>query len=278
MSPSQPADRAAGEERRFSQATFPEMYEDILVAPLFQPWVEPLLEDVQLRPGNRVLDIACGTGIVARLAKERLGSTGAVVGVDSNPQMLSVARRMTPTVDWRQGEAGALPLHAGEEFDVVLCQQGFQFFPDRGAAARQMRHALVKGGRLGVSTWRPDEEFSVLHELRVIAERHVGPIADRRHSLGDPGPLETVLREAGFRDIRSKHFSRTIRFHDGSTFARLNAMALVSMSAQAGTLEDVGRNQLVASILRDSAELVRLNTDDAGFACDVGTNVVLAIA
>ncbi|HJS43013.1 MAG TPA: methyltransferase domain-containing protein [Gemmatimonadales bacterium] len=278
MSTSQSTEQAGGEQRLFSQATFPELYEQALVGPLFQPWVDPLLEDVQLRPGDRVLDIACGTGIVARLAKERLGSTGTVVGVDLNPQMLTVARRVTPTVDWRQGEAGALPLRAGEKFDVVLCQQGFQFFPDRAVAAREMHRALVKDGRLGVSTWRPDEEFSVLHELRRIAERHVGPIADRRHAIGEPDPLATVLREAGFHGIRSKHVSRTIRFQDGSIFARLNTMALVSMSAQSSTLDDEGRQHLVAAILRDSAELVRMNTDDAGFAYEIGTNVVLAMA
>jgi SAM-dependent methyltransferase len=180
-------------------------------------------------------------------------------------------------VDWRQGEAGALPLHAGEVFDVVLCQQGFQFFPDRAAAAGQMHRALVTGGRLGVSTWRPDEEFKVLRALRGIAERHVGPITDRRHSMGEPDPLELVLREAGFHAIRSKRESRTIRFHDGAVFARLNAMALVSMSA-AGTLDEEERRHLVAAILRESAELVRMNTDDAGFAYELGTNVVLAAA
>jgi ubiquinone/menaquinone biosynthesis C-methylase UbiE len=278
MSKAPHSEQAGGEQRLFAQASFPEMYETALVGPLFQPWVEPLLQDVELQVGDSVLDVACGTGIVARIAKERQGSTGTVVGVDLNPQMLAVARRVAPTIDWREGDASALPLHDDEEFDVVLCQQGFQFFPDGAAAARQMHRALVKGGRLGVSTWRPDEEFPVLHELRAIAERHVGPIADRRHSLGDPGPLESVLREIGFHDIRSKQCSRTIRFKDGSTFVRSNAMALVSMSTQAGTLGDEGRQRIVDAIVSESAGLVRSHTNDAGFAFEIGTNVVLAKA
>jgi ubiquinone/menaquinone biosynthesis C-methylase UbiE len=278
MSTSQPSQQAGGEQRLFSQPSFPEIYEQALVGPLFHPWVEPLLEDVKLRPGDRVLDIACGTGIVARIAKERQGSTGTVVGVDLNPQMLAVARRVAPTVDWREGDAGALPFRDGEEFDVVLCQQGFQFFPDRAAAARQVRRVLARGGRLGVSTWRPDEEFPVLRELRGIAERHVGPIADRRHSLGQAGLLEDVLREAGFHGLQSKHFTRTIRFRDGSVYARLNAMALVSMSTQASTLDEEGRQRIVDTIVSDSAALVRAHTDDAGFAYEIGTNVVLAKA
>jgi ubiquinone/menaquinone biosynthesis C-methylase UbiE len=278
MGTPQPPEQTGGEQRLFSQASFPEIYEQVLVGPLFQPWVAPLLEDADLTPGHRVLDIACGTGIVARMARERVGSAGTVVGVDLNPQMLAVARRVAPTVDWREGDAGALPLRAGEEFDVVLCQQGFQFFPDRAAAVQQMRRALVQGGRVALSTWRSDEEFPVLRELRGLAERHVGPIADRRHSLGAPGPIEAVLREGGFRDVRSKHFSRTIRFQDGLVFARLNAMALVGMSTQAGVLDDQGRQRIADAIVNDSADLVRSHTDGAGFAYEIGTNVVLARA
>ena len=179
-----------GEQQLFSQQSFPQIYEQALVGPLFRPWVDSLLEGVELGPGDRVLDIACGTGIVARLARERLGATARVVGIDVNPQMLAVARRVAPAIDWREGDAGVLPLGSDEQFDVVLCQQGFQFFQDRAAAARQMRRALVRGGRLGVSTWRPDEEFPLLRQLREIAERHLGPVDDRRHSLGEP--------EAGF--------------------------------------------------------------------------------
>ena len=137
---------------------------------------------------------------------------------------------------------------------------------------------MAKGGRLGGSTWRPDEEFPVLEELRRIAEKHVGPIVDRRHGLGETSRLEAALREAGFRDIRSKRFSQTIRFPDGAVFVRLNAMALVSMSANAGTLDDAARQQLVGAITRDSADVMRSTTDGAGFAFEFGTNVVLATA
>ena len=269
---------AGGEQKLFSQSSFAELYEQALVGPIFAPWVEPLLADVHLSSGERVLDVACGTGIVARVARKRLGESGTVVAVDVNSQMLAVARRVDPTIDWREGDVATLPLQSGEQFDVVLCQQGFQFFPDRAAAARQMHRALVQDGRLGISTWRPDDEFPLPRQLRSIAERHVGAIDDRRHSLGDPGPLEAVLSEAGFRDVRSQRLVRTIRFSDGSAFARLNAMALVSMSKTSAVLEDQERQRLVGAIARDSAELVRRHTDQAGFAFEIGTNVTLARA
>jgi ubiquinone/menaquinone biosynthesis C-methylase UbiE len=268
----------AGEQQLFSQLSFPELYERELVGPLFEPWVESLLEEAELRPDDRVLDIACGTGIVARLAKGRLRPTGKVVGIDLNPLMLAVARRVAPTIEWREGDAGALPLQEDEQFDVVLCQQGFQFFPDPAAAARQMHRALAQGGRLAVSTWRPDEEFPVLRQLRSIAEQHLGPVADRRHSLGDAGPLEAALGEAGFHDVRSKRLSRFIRFNDGSAFVQLNAMALVSMSARSSALGDSERQDLIAAILRDSAELVQQHTDERGFVYEIGTNVTAARA
>ena len=272
---SQPSD---GEQGLFSQLSFPERYEQALVGPLFQPWVEPLLGDVQLSAGDRVLDIACGTGIVARLAKKHLGPSATVVGVDANSEMLAVARRVASEVDWRQGDAVALPLRDGERFDVVLCQQGFQFFSDHAAAALQMHRALMDGGRVGISTWRSDEEFPVLRQLRRVAEQHVGPIRDRRHSLGDPRPVEAALREAGFHDVRSKRSVRTIRFSDGSTFVRLNAMALVNMGASSAAFDDEERRRLVDAITRDSGDLVRLHTDQAGFAYEIGTNVTVAQA
>lgn len=278
MQSSQPGGPAGGEQRLFAQPSFPEIYEQALVGPIFRPWVESLLDDVQLKTPDRVLDVGCGTGIVARLAKERLGPDGTVVAVDLNPQMLAVARRVAPEIDWREGDACALPIREGEQFDVLLSQQGFQFFADKLAAARQMHRALAKGGRLGVSTWRPDEEFPVLRELRAIAERQLGPIADARHSLGDTGPLQAALKEAGFQDVRAKQMVRTVRFQDGAVFARLNAQALVGMSAQAGTLDEDGRKRTVAAIAEASAAVVGAHSDASGFAFELGANVVTAKA
>src|ERR1700722_4146257 len=93
-----------------NQPTFPEMYEKWFVAPLFRPWAELTLGEVNLASGDRLLDIACGTGIVARIARERLGEAASIVAVDVSPDMLAVARKIAPDIDWRQGNAAALPL------------------------------------------------------------------------------------------------------------------------------------------------------------------------
>jgi ubiquinone/menaquinone biosynthesis C-methylase UbiE len=259
-----------------NQASFPEMYERWLVGPLFRPWAELTLDTVALSLGDRVLDIACGTGIVARAAKERLGEAGAVVGIDISPDMLAVARSVAPDIDWRDGSAGALPLHEGEQFDVVVCQQGLQFFPDKPAAAGEMRRALAKGGRLAVATWRSDDESPFFRELRRVAERHLGAIADQRHSFGEAAPIEALLRAAGFREIEVRTISRIVRFADGTVFPRMNAMALVGMSAAGKTMDDQERKRLAETIASESAPVLSSYSDGSGFAFELSANLATA--
>jgi ubiquinone/menaquinone biosynthesis C-methylase UbiE len=258
------------------QASFPEVYERCLVEPLFRPWAEITLQEVALSPGDRVLDIACGTGIVARIAKERLGDTGRVVGVDVSSDMLAVACAVAPRIDWREGDAAALPLSEGEQFDIVVCQQGLQFFTDKPAALREMRHALAKGGKLAVSTWRSDSEIPFARDLREIAERHLGAVADQRYSLGDSSVLEALLRDAGFHDVRVRTVSRTIRFESDVPFERLNAMALVGMSAAGRTMSPEERMRAVDTIAGESAPAVQRYATESGIAFEFSTNLATA--
>jgi len=259
-----------------NQSSFPEMYEQWLAGPLFRPWAEMTLDEVKLVPGDRVLDIACGTGIVARLASERLGTAGDIVGIDVSPDMLAVARRVAPDIDWREGNAGALPLRNGEQFDVVICQQGLQFFPDKSTAAAQMRRALKPGGRLAVATWRSDDEIPLFRDLRYIAQRHLGAIADQRYSFGDAAPLEALLRDAGFHEVRSRTISRAIRFNDGAPLLRLNTMAFVGMSAVGKGMGDEERQRVVEAIISDSAPVLQSYTDESGLVFDISTNLATA--
>ena len=260
------------------QPSFPEMYERWLVGPLFRPWAEIALEDVRLSPGDKLLDIACGTGIVARVARERLGDAGHIVGVDVSEDMLAIARAVAPDIDWRQGSATDLPLRANEQFDVVVCQQGLQFFPDKRAAAAEMRRALTSGGRLAVLTWRPDSEIPLARELRHEAERHLGAITDQRHSFGDGTALEALFRDAGFQDARSRTISRTIRLEDGPLFLRMNTMALIGMSPGSKTMADPDRKRVLETIIADSAPVVQRYADGSALAFEVSTNLLTATA
>ncbi len=261
-----------------NQPTFPEMYEQRLVRALFRPWAELTLDGLNLMAGDRVLDVACGTGIVARVARERLGDAAYIVGVDVSPDMLDVARKAAPAIDWRQGNAADLPLNDGEQFSVAVCQQGLQFFPDKPAAAAQMRRALKPGGRLAVSTWRSDDEIPFFRELRRIAERHLGAIEDQRHSFGDATALEALLRDAGFDEVRSRTISRIMRFEADTWLLRGNAMAIVGMSSAGKAMDEQERKRVVDAILSDSEPVRERYTDGAELLFELSANLATARA
>lgn len=256
--------------------SFPEIYERSLVGPLFRPFAEMVVERLDPSPGERFLDIASGTGIVARVAHERLGSAGGVVGIDTSADMLAVARSLAPDIDWREGDAARLPLRDGERFDIVVCQQGLQFVPDKRAAAAEMRRALAEGGRLAVETWRSDEEIPFFRELRRVAERRLGPVADQRYGYGDAAPLAALLREAGFRDIEVRTVSRTIRLPEGTPFLRMNAMALVGMSGAGKAMSGDDRKRVLEEIVSESASISGRYADGAELAFELPTNLATA--
>jgi SAM-dependent methyltransferase len=133
-----------------------ELYERYVARYILGPWAPLLVDVAHVGVGDRVLDLACGTGVVARIAAQRVGSVGRVVAVDLNPAMVAVARSLPrpagPSIEWL--ERSALDLRLPDAtMDVVLCQQGLQFFPDRALAMREMRRVLARGGRLALSVW-----------------------------------------------------------------------------------------------------------------------------
>ena len=260
-----------------SQQSFAEIYDTRVVPPIFVPWVEMILDRIRPRPGERLLDIACGTGVVARRACARLGGVGQIVGVDISDEMLAVARAAEPRVAWRRGDATALPLGAGEVFDMVICHQGLQFFPDRARGAAEMRRALAAGGRLAVAVWGPDTDAPLLHELRQAAEARLGPIMDRRHSFGDIAELAALMRSAGFHQVEAQKLSQPVRFEDGAEFVRLNARALVGMSPAWTAIDAADRDQVMGAILADSARVLAAHGGAAGLSWNMPSNIVTAV-
>ena len=132
------------------------LYERVVAQHILGPWAPSLVDAARVAEGERVLDLACGTGVVTRIAAQRAGARGHVTGVDLNSGMIAVARSLPrpegAPIEWLEGSALAIPLRDAA-VSVVLCQQGFQFFPDKPLAMREMRRVLEPGGRLALSVW-----------------------------------------------------------------------------------------------------------------------------
>ena len=129
-----------------------EVYEAFFVPALFAQFAGPVADAAALGAGQAVLDVACGTGVLARELRRRTGAEGRVVGLDRNAGMLAVARRSAPGIDWREGMAERLPFADGS-FDAVVSQFGLMFFEDRRAALAEMWRVVRPGGRLAVAVW-----------------------------------------------------------------------------------------------------------------------------
>lgn len=259
----------------FSQMSMPEVYERYLVEPLFQPFAEDVLNRLNPTPDDSLLDVACGTGIVARLARRKLGPQARIVGVDAAAPMLAVARQAESTIDWREGNAMQLPIE-DEQFTLVSCHQGLQFFPDKLAAVREMHRVLATGGRVVIAAWLSPADISFAGDLHAVAERHLGTMTDVRHSFGDTNALARLLADGGFRDVHVETVRHTVRGIDGPTYARLNAMAILGMSPNVKTFTDAHRAELTDRIATDSMTVVEKYTSDGVFQFTLASNIAKA--
>lgn len=180
-----------------------EVYENFFVPKLFGPWAPRVADAAGITAGDRVLDIGCGTGILAREVATRLGSAGSVIGLDRDAGMLAVARRVAPAIDWRQGDAQELPFDDAS-FDAVVSQFSLMYFSDRVAALKEMKRVLAPGGRLAVAVWGPFERATGYVALAEIAARYGGEAAINilmgPHVLGDEAQLAAIFDAAGFRN------------------------------------------------------------------------------
>jgi SAM-dependent methyltransferase len=177
-----------------------EVYESSFVPALFADWATHLVKAAGVAAGQVVLDVACGTGAVARTAADRMGGRGRVVGLDLNEGMLTVAGRLRSDIDWRLGDAADLPFEPGS-FDVVLCQSGLMFFPDRAGALREMARVTTPGGTVAIQVWDRLEAQEGYGAVYAAFSRHLGPEADRLENaywaLGDLDLVRSLLEAAG---------------------------------------------------------------------------------
>lgn len=238
-----------------------EGYESYMVPALFGPWASNLVHSADPKTGERVLDLACGTGIVARRAAARLGPNAAITGIDLSPHMLAVARaraeREDVTIDWREGRAEQLPL-PNDTFDLVLCQFALMFFADRRAALSEVHRVLKRGGRLALSVWQDLDHHPFYRTLHQVIERRLGVSALATiFALGERGELHRQLTAAGFQRVEIEPVSMTSRFPQPEAFLageiEVDTAAIPSLQ----NLAPAERQAIVAAISDEMAAPLR---------------------
>jgi SAM-dependent methyltransferase len=254
-------------------------YERYLVPLLFDRAARDLLDAVGVAPGDRVLDLACGTGAVTRHAARRTGPGGRVVGVDVNPAMLAEAAIHVRTdggadVHLEEAHAEALPLPEAS-IDVACCQQGLQFVTDPAAALAELHRVMVPGGRLGLSLCRGLEHQPGYRPLVDALGRHVGADAaigmGSPFALGDADEVRALVRAAGFRDLAVRITVWPVRVASPRTFLRGE-----TASSPLGEVIAALDADVVAALLDDLAEGLAPHTDDAGLSFPFESLVITA--
>jgi ubiquinone/menaquinone biosynthesis C-methylase UbiE len=207
-----------------------ELYQRYLVPAITIKWAEDLVARAQPRAGETVLDVACGTGVVARVVARR-AAAGQVTGLDLNAGMLAVARSLPSeavAVRWMEGSALDLPFRP-ESFDLVLCQLGLQFFPDQPKALGEMYRVLGNRGRVALSVYSAIERTPGANAFVQALDDVLGDKASRikrgEHSFADPAQLERLLRDAGFGAVEVHTVSQTIVFPSVLEYVRFQLLA-----------------------------------------------------
>jgi ubiquinone/menaquinone biosynthesis C-methylase UbiE len=242
------------------------------------PWAPGLVALAAVKPGQRVLDVACGTGVVARLAAPQAGPTGHVTGLDINANMLAVARSLPPPpgapVTWLEGDAGATEF-PDASFDVILCQQGLQFFPRQAAALREIHRLLVPGGRVVLSVWKSAGPYDVA--VAAALERHAGGETATKYRASRIVPnadaLHHLLADAGFRAVHVRPSAMTIHLPSLESFV----LGHLSGGTAAGAVAALSEDQR-AALARQVKLALQPYADGDGVAVPDEINIAMAQA
>lgn len=253
-----------------------ERYERCPARYILGPWAPSLVDAARVAAGEHVLDIACGTGVVTRIAAERAGPAGRVVGIDLNPGMIAVARSLPAPIgapiEWHERSALDLKLEDAV-FDAVLCQQGLQFFPDKALALREMRRVLGPGGRLAFSVWNNTGLYNgaVIEALARFLSKEAAARFNASRQVPPAEELKRLVTDAGFAgvDLRVARIDVHLPQIDQFVLEHLAATPIASAIAAA---EPAARKRIGASVLQQ----LRAYADGDGITYPEETHVVTA--
>ena len=249
-------------------------FQNCVVPYFLGPWIPDLLGCAGLQKGDRVLDVACGTGAVTRAIAEKVGSSGHVAGLDMSPEMVAVAEqvsgKLVPAIEWHIGDAARLPF-ADSSFDAVLCQQGLQFFTDRRGAVQEFRRVLSPSGKVAVAVWSKLENNIYFQAVVRAATRYLGEEVGRQFhtsfSFGKPAELRMLLLNAGFKSVEARSLTKTMTLppleeflprHLAST-SMASIFASIDSETLAAFIADVARELQIEDTARESAFSFEVN-------------------
>lgn len=251
-------------------AQWQEIYEHGLVPAIFGPWSTKTVALAVPNEGDSVLDVACGTGVVTRLAAQYVGPHGQVIGLDLDPGMVEVARSLPAppdsSIDWKVGDALTLPF-SNAMFHIVFCQGGLQFIPDRLTALREMFRVLRPGGRLALMVGQHIQYCPgfaiVLDKLASHIGWQVAAFLRIPFSLGDMEELRSLMVEAGFQDVIVRPAVKMIRFPSPAMFVE----SLLTGSSIASQVDKNTKAKLITEVSLELQPFVK--NDDFSFPMGV---------
>jgi ubiquinone/menaquinone biosynthesis C-methylase UbiE len=253
-----------------------ERYERCPARYILGPWAPLLVDAARVALGQRVLDVACGTGVVTRAAAKRVGSLGRVVGVDLNPGIIAVARSLPASVgapiEWLEQSALDLRLEDAS-FDAVLCQQGLQFFPNKAVALKEMRRVLDRDGRLALSVWNSTGLYNNAVG-NALARLVSSEVADRFNASRQSPPakdLQSLAIEAGFSAVEVRVSQIDVHLPRLDKFV-LDDLAATPVASAIATADPETRNKIGASVV----EQLRRYADGGGVTYPEETHVLTA--
>lgn len=246
----------------------PQIYEEVMVPLWFGRWADELVDVLELRTSERVLDVACGTGVTTRIAKQKVGASGRVDGLDINAPMLATAKDLAQDQDinWIERDVCESGL-ASETYDVILSQHGYHYFPDQPGALREFHRLLTRGGRMGFSVW--DGHSAYTEALCAAVQRHISPeiAAKQRAQRQTPSAadLQKQVNDAGFSNVEVQKQELLINVSHPTEFVPLHLASMpiagaflgLSHESQTALIDDV------ATALKDYLQDDRLIYPDA---------------
>lgn len=248
-------------------------YEALFVPALFGQWASKVADMAQIQPGQQVMDVACGTGILGREVAARVGLSGYVAGIDPNRGMIEVAKRLAPGIEWREGAAEVIPF-PDNSFDAVVCQFGFMFFNNQCQALGEMVRILKPGGRIAIAVWDSlDNLPAYAIEVRLLEQWAGQPAADALRApfmIGDLRVLARFIADCGIT-------SAEITTHTGmAQFPSIRTMVEADLRGWLPVMEVFLTENQIARILHEAEHALKdYRTVDGRVIFDLSAHIIV---